>query len=127
MCKNKIYLATVVFYFFFGFHVQGHIAMKQLVLFSLFAYVLTSSLANINNIRISGFTHSSFADMPSFHLFNAAETGLHLPALGLGTGFYGMENEPYGKYPERGDAPHPQGDPPGPPPPGCGPNAQKAV
>jgi diketogulonate reductase-like aldo/keto reductase len=102
-------------------------AMKQLVLFSLFAYALTASLANNNNVRIPKSTRSSFADMPSFPLFNAAEPGLHFPALGLGTGFYGMGNEPYGTYPECGDAPHPKGDPPGPSPPGCGPNAQKVV
>jgi hypothetical protein len=68
--------------------------MKLSILFSLFAYVLTSSMANINNIRISQSKRSLFADVPSFPLFNAAETGLHFPALGLGTGFYGMQNEP---------------------------------
>ncbi|CAF1277990.1 unnamed protein product, partial [Didymodactylos carnosus] len=36
-----------------------------------------------------------------------------------------MNNEPYGTYPECGDGPH--DDPPGPPPPGCGLNSQKAV
>ncbi|CAF3825728.1 unnamed protein product [Rotaria sordida] len=39
-----------------------------------------------------------------------------------------MENEPYGMYPECGDEPHDDpSDPLGPPPPGCGPNSQKAV
>ena len=107
---------------------HGDIAMKLLILFSLFVYVLTHSLANINNIHISQSTRSLFADVPSFPLFHTAETGLYFPVLGLGTGYYGMNNEPYGTYPECGDEPHddPFG-PPGPPPPGCGPNTQRAV
>ncbi|CAF4311871.1 unnamed protein product, partial [Adineta steineri] len=44
------------------------------------------------------------------------QTGLHMPALGLGTGFYGEQNVPYGTYPECGAEPS-----------GCGPNTQKAV
>ncbi|CAF4285684.1 unnamed protein product [Adineta steineri] len=39
-----------------------------------------------------------------------------MPALGLGTGFYGEQNVSYGTYPECGAEP-----------PGCGPNTQKAV
>jgi diketogulonate reductase-like aldo/keto reductase len=102
--------------------------MKLSLLFSLFIYALAPSLANTKNIRTSRPLKSLFADVPSFPLFNSAEAGLSLPALGLGTGFYGMENEPYGTYPECGDEPHDDpSDPPGPPPPGCGSNSQKAV
>jgi diketogulonate reductase-like aldo/keto reductase len=125
VCKNKISLAILVCHLSLTFELHGNITMKLLILFSLFVYVLTSSMANINNIRISQSKRSLFADVPSFHLFNAAETGLHFPALGLGTGFYGMQNEPYGMYPECGDEPH--DDPVGPPPPGCGLNTQKMV
>lgn len=95
--------------------------MKLSVLFFLVVYIFTSSLGSRS-------TRSLFDDVPSFPLYNAAETGLNLPALGLGTGFYGMENEPYGTYPECGDEPHENpSDPPGPPPPGCGLNTQKTV
>ncbi|CAF1061527.1 unnamed protein product [Adineta steineri] len=51
-----------------------------------------------------------------------------MPAIGLGLGFYGKNNEPYGTYPECGIEPHT--DSSGhviPPPPGCGLNTQKAV
>ncbi|CAF4287186.1 unnamed protein product, partial [Adineta steineri] len=44
-----------------------------------------------------------------------------MPAIGLGLGFYGKNNEPYGTYPECGIEPHT--DSSGhviPPPPGCG-------
>ncbi|CAF1387641.1 unnamed protein product [Adineta ricciae] len=64
----------------------------------------------------------------SFPLFNAAENNLKMPAVGLGLGFYGGNNEPYGTYPECGAEPHI--DSSGhinPPPPGCGSNTQKAV
>ncbi len=85
MCKN---LPVLIFHFFFGLELYGEIAMKLSVLFSVFVYVLTPSLASMVNDRTSRSTRSLFADMPSFPLFNAAEPGLHLPALGLGTGFY---------------------------------------
>lgn len=103
--------------------------MKLLIGLTFFIYACTPVLlVNINNIHISSSVRSSFADIPSFPLYNAAETGLHFPAIGLGTGFYGMGNQPYGTYPECGDEPHedPLG-PPGPPPPGCGPNTQREV
>jgi diketogulonate reductase-like aldo/keto reductase len=122
VCKN---LPVLIFHFFFGLELYGEIAMKLSVLFSVFVYVLTPSLANMANDRTSRSTRSLFADMPSFPLFNAAEPGLHLPAQGLGTGFYARGNESYGTYPECGSDPH--GDPPSPPPPGCGPNTEKEV
>ncbi|UJR17666.1 hypothetical protein I4U23_004562 [Adineta vaga] len=88
---------------------------------------LTISLAN-TNIHNSQSVPSAFNHVSSFPLFNAAEVNLTMPALGLGLGFYGMENEPYGTYPECGDEPHiDTSGPPGPPPPGCGLNTQKAV
>ena len=101
--------------------------MKLTVLSVLFVHHFTSSLAIINNNHISRLVRSKFADVPSFPLYNAAETGLHLPALGGGTGFYGMQIQPYGHYPECGDEPHEDPSPPGPPPPGCGNNTQKVV
>ncbi|CAF1501523.1 unnamed protein product [Adineta steineri] len=84
--------------------------MKQSLSFFLFACVLTLAL------RTSTATPSLFTNVHSFPLFNSAETGLHMPALGLGTGFYGEQNVPYGTYPECGAEP-----------PGCGPSTQKAV
>ncbi|CAF1084455.1 unnamed protein product [Rotaria sordida] len=99
--------------------------MKLPLLFLFLVYVLTLSLANIKTVRNSQHLKSLFNDVSSFSLFNSAESGLCLPVLGLGTGFYGINNEPYGTYPECGS--EPQGDPPVPPPPGCGSNTQKAV
>ena len=99
--------------------------MRLSVLFVFFACVSTPSWAKMRNSRASRSGRSLFADVPSFPLYNAAESGLHLPAVGFGTGFYGQEIKPYGVYPECGSVPH--GDPPAPPPPGCGPNTQRAV
>lgn len=79
------------------------VMMKLSTLVAFFVCVLTASLANT-------------ADVPSFPLFNAAESGLQLPAIGFGTGFYSPEKKPYGVYPECGAEPV-----------GCGPNTQRAV
>jgi diketogulonate reductase-like aldo/keto reductase len=102
--------------------------MKLPLLLLLFVCILTRSLVHTNRILTSRPVRSLFTDGPSFPLYNAAQAGLAMPALGLGTGSYGMNNEAYGTYPECGDEPHedPLG-PPGPPPPGCGLNAQKSV
>ncbi|CAF3253026.1 unnamed protein product [Rotaria socialis] len=102
--------------------------MKLLLLFPFVSCCFTPSLSNTNNVRISRSVPSLFTDVSSFPLFNSAQAGLCIPALGLGTGFYGMGNQAYGTYPECGAEPH--NDPSGsvlPPPPGCGLNSQKAV
>jgi hypothetical protein len=67
---------------------------------------------------------SGSPSMPTLPLRNAAAPGTNLPAVGLGTGAYGMENEAYGAWPECMDEAHP---PVGPPAPGCGENAIRAV
>lgn len=98
--------------------------MKLLVFYCLFVYFFIFSLAT-NHLSRS--IRSKFSDIPSFPLYNAAEVGLRIPALGGGTGFYGMKIQPYGEYPECGDEPHDDPAPPGPPSPGCGNNTQKVV
>lgn len=95
------------------------------MLFCIFIYVLLFSPGHVASTLKANALKSMFTDAPSFPLFNAAEDGLHLPALGIGTGYYSMKNEPYGVYPECGAEPH--GNPPVPPPPGCGFNTQKSV
>jgi len=90
-------------------------------------YFFVCLLAIVTSHSFDRSKRSTFADIPSFPLYNAAEPDLHLPAMGLGTGFYNMNIQPYGKYPECGDEPHPSPAPPGPPEPGCGNNTQRVV
>lgn len=72
-------------------------------------------------------TSATLLDIPTVRLYNTADNNVLMPAIGLGTGAYGMENEPYGKYPECWDEVHPSISPPGPAAPGCGDNAARAV
>ena len=90
--------------------------MKLKTLCCILVYFITYAEATINNARVSQSARSKFADISSFPLYNAAEMGLNLPAVGAGTGFYGQNILPYGKYPECGTERV-----------GCGNNTQKAV
>ena len=91
-------------------------AMKLKTLYYIFACFFTCSQTIINNARASQSARSTFAEVTSFPLYNAAEAGLNLPAVGAGTGFYGLRPRPYGEYPECGVELV-----------GCGKNTQKAV
>ena len=84
--------------------------MKLQTAYCIFAYLFLCSQATIVSTR------SKFVDTSSFPLHNAAEAGLNLPAIGVGTGFYGSNLVPYGEYPECGAEPV-----------GCGNNTQRAV
>jgi len=66
-------------------------------------------------------------EMEPIILRNAADEGVTMPPIGIGTGYYGMKIVPYGTYPKCGDEVHPPNFPQGPPAPGCGANAQRSV
>lgn len=67
-------------------------------------------------------TTATASDVPNVVLHNAGSSIL-MPAVGLGCGAYGMENEKYGTYPECIDEVHPPDAPSGPKAPGCGSSA----
>ena len=118
MCTNETYLFIVIFIFFFIFErhcVCNNIMMKRTLLFFYITCVLITSCIN-TNIHSSRSVSLLSNDVYSFPLFNAAQTGRQMPALGLGVGFYGTNNESYGTYPECGAEPV-----------GCGVYTEKAV
>ena len=89
--------------------------MKRILLFFNITCVLITSYIN-TNIHSSRSVSLLSKDIYSFSLFNAAQAGLQMPALGLSVSFYGTNNDSYGTYPECDAEPA-----------GCGVYTQKAM
>ena len=113
--RKSLTFSSVSFIYFF-IHIVKRTVMKFKTIYCIFACFFTYSQAFKNNARVSQYTSSKFAEVSSFLLHNAAEPGLNLPAVGFGTGFYGINILPYGQYPECGAEPV-----------GCANNTVKAV